>query len=157
GQVGGGYFVMGGTVKDVLYLAEGYATAATIHEATGATVVIGFTAGNLLLVAKMMREKSQDTEIVICADDDYRTTGNPGVTKARAAAEQIGGKVAIPEFGENRLEKATDFNDMAAHLGLERVRECLKRAAAPSADEIEAPRPLMREVPPADPFPVDAL
>jgi hypothetical protein len=95
-------------------------------------------------------------EIVICAEDDRHIASNPGLTKAKAAAAQIGAKVAIPEFGETRPKGAKDFNDMAAHLGLERVRECLRNAIAPD-EVVESPRPLMREVPPADPFPIDAL
>src|SRR5262249_7189413 len=143
-----------------LYVAEGYATAATVHQATGAPVVVAFNAGNLLSVARTMRGTLPDIAIVVCADDDYHITGNPGLTRAKEAAAAIGAKVAVPEFGDNRPEEPTgewtDFNDMARHLGLDRVKECLRGATAP--DEVaEPPRPLMREVSPADPFPIDAL
>jgi putative DNA primase/helicase len=155
-QAGGGYFIIGNATKErLLYVVEGYATGATVREATGLPVVVAFNDGNLLSVARAMRDKLPDVEIVICADDDYRTDGNPGLTKAKEAAAQIGAKVAIPEFGKNRPEKATEFNDMLLHLGLDRVRERLQ--AALYADEVETPRPLMRKVLPADPFPIDAL
>ena len=134
GQAGGGYFVIGGVPKELLYIVEGYATGATVHEASGITVVVAFNSGNLLSVAKTLRETFPSIEIVICADDDYRTAGNPGLTKANEAAVQIGAKIAVPQFGENRPEKATDFNDMAAHLGLAKVAECLLTATVPKVE-----------------------
>jgi putative DNA primase/helicase len=134
GQAGGGHFMIGGAPKELLYIAEGYATGATVHEATGATVVVAFNSGNLPSVAKTLREKFPRTTIVICADDDYRTAGNPGLTKANEAAAQIGAKVVVPEFGSDRPEKATDFNDMAAQFGLNKVAEFLCTAAVPKAE-----------------------
>src|SRR4029077_7198923 len=128
---------IGGAPKKVLYIAEGYATGATVHEATGSPVAVAFNSGNLLSVAKTLHEKFPHIEVVICADDDHRTAGNPGLTKAQEAAAQIGAKVTVPEFGQNRPEKATDFNDMAAHLGLAKVAECLRTATAPNAENKE--------------------
>jgi putative DNA primase/helicase len=134
GQAGGGHFMIGGAPKELLYIAEGYATGATVHEATGATVVVAFNSGNIPSVAKTLREKFPDIEVVICADDDHRTAGNPGLTKANEAAAQIGAKVMVPEFGSDRPEKATDFNDMAAQFGLNKVAEFLCTAAVPKAE-----------------------
>jgi putative DNA primase/helicase len=111
-----------------------------------------------------MRDKFPDLPIVICADDDWQTPGNPGLTKARAAAEAIGGLLAVPVFGEDRPLKATDFNDMAAGLGFDAVRNALA-AAKPVADASSAkaespptPRPAAgnpkakAKAPPPDPF-----
>ena len=134
GHASGGYFVIGAAPKEVLYIVEGYATGATVHEATGTTVVVAFNSGNVLSVAKTLRQRFPGIEIVICADDDYRTAGNPGLTKAKEAAAQIAANVAVPEFGENRPEKATDFNDMSAHLGLAKVAECLRTATVPKGE-----------------------
>ncbi len=137
GQAGGGHFMIGGAPKELLYIAEGYATGATVHEVTGVTVVVAFNAGNLPSAAKALRKKFPGIEIVICADDDHRTAGNPGLTKAKEAAAQIGANIAVPEFGENRPEKATDFNDMAAHLGLDKVAERLHAATVAKAETKE--------------------
>jgi putative DNA primase/helicase len=144
GQVEGGCFIIG-EPKNILYVAEGYATAATIHEATGDPVAVAFNSGNLPPVAKALNSKLPDIEIIVCADDDHRTDGNPGVKKATEAASAIRAKLAIPEFGEHRPDKATDFNDMAAHVGLDRVMECLWKATAPKAESTSAwpePKPL---------------
>jgi putative DNA primase/helicase len=51
-----GHFHLIGTPAGRLYLCEGYATGATIHEATGAAVAVAFHAGNLKAVAKILRE-----------------------------------------------------------------------------------------------------
>jgi putative DNA primase/helicase len=73
-----------------LCIAEGFATGASIHEATGYAVAVAFDAGNLLPVAQALRAKFPDIRLVLCADDDWRTDGNPGLTKAQEAAAAVG-------------------------------------------------------------------
>jgi len=66
----GCYFAIG--TPDVgLCIAEGFATAASIHESTGCAVAVAFDAGNLLEVARALREKFPALTLVICADDDH--------------------------------------------------------------------------------------
>jgi len=124
GRVSGCYFAIG-KPNGILCIAEGFATAATVYESTGHAVVVAFSAGNLLAVAEALHADHPDQELVVCADDDHLTSGNPGVTKAREAALVVGGKVAVPVFGPNRLEKATDFNDLAALEGPLAVQKCI--------------------------------
>ena len=121
GAIAGGFHLLG-TVADTLVVAEGYATAATVHEVTNLPVAVAFDAGNLEAVAKAWREAKPGVRIVIAADDDHRTEGNPGLTKARKAAESVGGMVVTPDFGPNRPEKATDWNDLAAMSGMDAVK-----------------------------------
>lgn len=104
-----------------IIVAEGYATAATIFEATGIPTVAAFSANNLVATAKALHELFPKAQIIMCADDDYKTKGNPGVTDATKAAQAVGGAVLVPNFGDDRPDGATDFNDMAAHLGKEAV------------------------------------
>ncbi len=92
-----------------------------IHESTGYPVAVAFNAGNLELVARTLHTKFPDAKIIICADDDVKTDGNPGLTKATAVALAVGGLLAIPDFGAERPGSATDFNDMAALRGVEDV------------------------------------
>ncbi len=122
-----------GEVQDVLCIAEGYATAATIHEATGHAVAVAFDAGNLTAVAQAMRGKYPDTKIVLCADDDWRTDDNKGLAKAKEAAGTVGGLLALPIFGAERGEKDTDFNDMAAASGLDSVKQAIAKTLAINA------------------------
>jgi putative DNA primase/helicase len=123
GRIKGCYFSVGNpNGAAALCIAEGFATGATIHESTGYPVAIAFNAGNLGSVAKAMRDKFPDLPLILCADDDYRTEGNPGLTKATEAARAVGGLLAVPDFGSNRPDGMTDFNDMATLLGVEAVR-----------------------------------
>ncbi len=160
GRISGGYFSIG-NVKgaDALCIAEGFATGATIHQATGYPVAVAFNAGNLEPVAKAMRHKLPDLPIILCADDDADTEGNPGITKANHAALVVGGKVAIPCFGDQRPAGVTDFNDVAALLGLEAVAKAIHGALATEQADNDGwpePLPLTAKIDP-EPYPLDAL
>lgn len=99
-----GLFWWIGAKSDPVFIAEGVATAASLHEETGCRVFIAFSAGNLLAVSKTIRERLPDTELIFCADNDQNTLGNPGVTRATDAAAAVGAEVYIPPF-------AGDYND----------------------------------------------
>ena len=118
---------------------------------TGHAVACAFSAGNLKPVAVALREKYPDTVLVICADDDHLTEGNPGLTKATEAAQSIGGLLAIPCFPATRKDGDTDFNDLARLAEPEAVAACIEVAAVP-ADEI----PSVAESSPPD-YPFDAV
>jgi putative DNA primase/helicase len=105
GQIAGLFWWIGPKTGKVL-ICEGFATAATLHEETGNRVYMAFTANNLMAVGRIIREKLPDAEIVFCADNDTTTAGNPGLTKATAAAQAIGASVAVPPI-------SGDFNDYA--------------------------------------------
>lgn len=166
GRVAGCYFNIGSTQgASALCIAEGFATGATIHEATGHPVAVAFNAGNLKAVAQAMRERFPALPLIVCADDDASTYGNPGLTKANEATQAFGGLLAVPDFGHERPAGATDFNDMAAARGMEEVRDAIKNAAAPDnsgpgnvpvAEPWPEPQPLAAKVDP-EPYPVDAL
>jgi putative DNA primase/helicase len=128
GRVNGCYHSIGKKPVDVLIVCEGYATGASIHEATGYPVVVAFNAGNLKAVALALRAKYPDLKIIIAADDDHQTEGNPGMTKAQAAAQAVGAAVAVPTFPAGRPDKATDFNDLHQLAGLDAVKACIDNA-----------------------------
>ncbi len=120
-----GHFHLIGKPAGRLYLCEGYATGATIHEATRTAVAVAFHAGNLKAVAGVLRDAYPGAELVVCADDDRHTDGNPGVTHARAAAAAAGGSVVVPRF-RRPGPRETDFNDLAKAEGLATVRSQLQ-------------------------------
>jgi putative DNA primase/helicase len=97
GRIAGCYYAMGRPVGSVL-LCEGYSTAATVFQATGEATAVAFNAGNLPTVARALRAKFPRLRIVVCADNDAATPGNPGLTKATEAARAVGGFVAVPRF-----------------------------------------------------------
>ncbi len=109
-------------------ICEGFATGASIHEVTGYPVAVAFNAGNLKAVAEAVREKLPDAYLIICADDDAATEGNPGLSKARETAEVVGGLLAVPDFGKNRPTGVTDFNDLMLLRGNEAMKNCIEAA-----------------------------
>jgi putative DNA primase/helicase len=145
GRVTGCYFSIG-KPDEALCIDEGFATGASIHEATGHAVAVAFNAGNLGSVAVALRAKLSDVRMVLCADDDYRTDGNPGIAKVTEAALAVGGLVAIPDFGPNRAPDWIDFNDLHQHRGAESVKQAVANARAP---EISAPQPDEKNAPSA--------
>jgi putative DNA primase/helicase len=152
-----GLFHLLGELGDELVITEGFATAASIREATGLPVVIAFDCGNLLPVAKVIRDWQPRARIVIAADDDHSTDGNPGLAKARDTAQLIGAAVAVPTFPEME-ERGTDFNDFAMLRGHEPVAEIICGALAKTDDASwPEPEPLFAEHERPEPYPVDAL
>lgn len=99
GRIRGCYFPIGKPGRELL-LCEGYATGATLRMATGQAVAVAFNAGNLLPVALALRAKFPRMRMVVCADNDRFTPGNPGVTAATAAAKAVRGLVVVPQFPE---------------------------------------------------------
>lgn len=121
----------------VLLVSEGYATGASLHEATGFAVFVSFDCGNLLPVCEAVRKKYPEAKIIVCADDDHATDGNPGLTKANEAARKVGGTVASPSF-RNRGKKDTDWNDLAKAEGLQEVAYQVSVAVLSDAGPIDA-------------------
>lgn len=101
GRIAACYYAMG-RPAGALLLCEGYATGATLYQATGQAVAVAFNCGNLPAVARALRVKFPALRIVVCADNDARTPGNPGATRAQEAARAVGGLVAVPRFAEVR-------------------------------------------------------
>lgn len=115
--------------QETIYLTEGFATAASIYEATGKSIVVCFTASNLVHVATLLKEKYSDRTFVICGDDDTwarRPNGelwNPGREKAEEAAKRTLGTAVFPSFAKSEEGKTTDFNDLFAREGAQAVRD----------------------------------
>lgn len=132
GQKTQGLFHLIGEVTDYLYIVEGFATGASIHEASGVAVAVSFNANNLDLVTEAFRLKYPKLPIVICADDDRYRDENVGVKKADVAASNHLCSVLIPDF-KDRTTKPTDFNDLLCLEGIDEVRRQLDihKAVAP--------------------------
>lgn len=167
GRAAGCYFSIGcAQGAAALCITEGFATGATIHEATGHPVAVAFNAGNLKAVAQAIRERHLALPLIICADDDAATDSNPGMAKANEAALAVGGLVAVPDFGPDRPQGVTDFNDMTATVGIDAVRDAIRKAVPPgeSSGLVALPaggswpelQPLTAKVN-VEPYPVDAL
>ena len=127
----GHFFAIGAPRKHagqpVYVLAEGYATAASVHEATEHLVLTCFDAGNLLPVAQAIRARQPDAILIIAADNDIWTQGNPGMTAARKAADAVSGLVAFPPFTQADAiapgKGPTDWNDWTTLRGADSVAD----------------------------------
>lgn len=97
GRKNGCYYGIG-RPDGALCICEGYATAASIYEATGYATACAFDAGNLEPVARALRGKFPQLRLTLCADNDAGTSGNPGVRHAEAAARAVRGFLAVPTF-----------------------------------------------------------
>ncbi|WP_178643647.1 DUF927 domain-containing protein [Bilophila wadsworthia] len=140
GKTSGGFFSIpakNGTKDGPLLIAEGYATGASLHLATGHAVLIAFNAGNLEAVARLARARYPDREILLCADTDCETVKpdgspwNPGREAASSAAQAVGGKLALCPAHDGR---ATDFNDLHRLRSLEAVRAVIASARKQDTD-----------------------
>ncbi|EGT4275295.1 toprim domain-containing protein [Cronobacter sakazakii] len=104
-----------------LWIAEGYATALTVHHLTGETVMVALSSVNLLSLASLARLQHPACQIVIAADRDLNGVGQ---TSAAAAAEACEGTVALPPvFG--------DWNDAFVQQGEEATRQAIYDAIKP--------------------------
>lgn len=92
-------------------------TGCTLAEAEpAATVLAAIDAGNLNYVALAVRHRWPTAKLVIAGDDDRLTAGNPGATKARAAAIAVGALLAFPQWPKGAPNRLTDFNDLVMWL-----------------------------------------
>lgn len=107
-----------------LWIAEGYATALTVHHLTGETVMVALSSVNLLSLASLARQKHPACQIVLAADRDLNSDGQ---TRAAAAALACEGKVALPPvFG--------DWNDAFMQKGEEATRKAIYDAIRPAGE-----------------------
>jgi len=136
----GNFFVVGGELSPqlpILY-AEGYATAASLHQATGIPVVMTVDAGNMVTVSRNLKALYPDTAHIILGEDDFTKTDNKGLNKAREAAAAIDGTYIIPQFTESERAQAfagtgsfSDFNDIHSSRGLDAVCDQLSPGLDP--------------------------
>ena len=107
-----------------LLICEGWATGASLHMATGHTVIAAMDAGNLLPVAQALRARLPQADLVLVADNDAKPDRdtNPGVEAARKAALAVDARLAVPET-------PGDTNDLFCAEGPEAVTALVESAA----------------------------
>ena len=136
GEIGGGYFRIPAVERpasEAKYIVEGYATGASVHEATGCEVWVALNAGNLGKVGRFLRENLPNAVLAFVADNDESGVGQK---KAREAADPIGAKVIIPpELGD-----ANDY--AAAGKDLRALLLGTKRWILPVSEFCKKPQPI---------------
>jgi putative DNA primase/helicase len=98
GRTEGLFFTIGRFTRcgETVCLGEGLATMAAVHAASGYPCIVAFSAKNLGAVARLWRDARPDLDFVICADDDGHLAVNVGMEAAKAAAAEIGARIAVP-------------------------------------------------------------
>ena len=137
----GAYFAFGSADTKTVVICEGYATGASIAQATGHTVVVAFDAGNLLPVAERIKSNLPDGwALIIAGDNDcWKGDTNTGKDKATACAAAVNARVVITDFtGCETTNEPTDFNDLHALAGLEAVKLQINGAQVLSSEAVEA-------------------
>lgn len=133
-----------------LVLAEGYATAASVHVATGLPVMACRSANNLLTVAKALQKRYRGARIALAADADAA-----GETAAKTLAAALPVLVIRPTFNPAEVESESaagrtckDFNDLHRLHGVDAVAACCNEAlsAAPTATNTSAPTTAQKPV-----------
>lgn len=157
GRLKGCYYKLEGTDEGagVVYIAEGFSTAASVWMATHDTVYIAFNAGNLYEVASAVKAMHPDCKIVICADDDTESAGNAGRTKAIQAGQGLGLDVVFAGADADGVV-INDMNDLHCTQGLDALRTLLtakpatykkkKKAITEQADDVYRPRGILGEI-----------
>ena len=115
GQTGGKFWMLGTTDEPgTLYVAEGFATAATIHETTDRPVVVAYSASNLVPVTGTLREIYGATQdIVIVADNDKSGVGQ---RYAEQASAKYGARMVMPAIEGDANDYAQAGHDLSALL-----------------------------------------
>ncbi len=139
GRKQGCYYELPGDATAIL-VAEGFATGASLREATGYTVVCAMDAANLRSVAQALRTVNPDALILLAADHDESGTGQRA---AEDAARAVGGAVAIP------ATEGADWNDVHRAEGLEAVHVAIAAAIRAHLAETSAGRAALTAAAPA--------
>ncbi|MFT0212851.1 DUF5906 domain-containing protein [Pseudomonas sp. F1_0610] len=109
GRKSGCFHLIGASdASAVVAVAEGYATAASVHMCTGWPVAVAIDSGNIIKVCKSLNKLYADKQLVICGDDDPSVEGNPGRTKAEQAAAAYGAICIFPQA----QQQGADWNDL---------------------------------------------
>jgi putative DNA primase/helicase len=116
-----------------LLIGEGVATVLSASAATGKPGIAALSSGSLPTVGKAMRERYPAAALVILADL-VKATGEPD-PHAIEVARSVGGKLAIPDFGNDRDPDMKDMNDLFILDGPEAVKRAIANATTPAGDE----------------------
>lgn len=134
GKKEGNFFIIGNQnlhqVQEFI-IVEGYATGATIHEATQKTVIVAIDSGNLIPVTEQLDKKFPNSTILIAADNDIQQElkgkENVGYKKALEAAIRTHRNIIYPSFSNEEIKaNYSDFNDLAKSKGLKEVKTIIE-------------------------------
>ena len=130
GKIEGGMLQLeSNKTAEPIVIAESYATAKSIHEATGLNTVIAFSAHRLKEVAGIINKQNPEAQLIIASDNDKN---NVGLNKALDAGKKTNSAVILPTFSRTEKEQGlSDFNDLAKARGLKEVKKQFDKLLQP--------------------------
>lgn len=143
GQTGGCFWMIG-TMDEpgVVYVAEGFATAATIHEATNRPCAVAYSASNLPAVAEAL-----GGHVTIVADNDASGVGQKYADQASA---KFGARVVMPPIdgdANDYVQAGHDLKTLLMPLTGQAVLSKLKVVFGDQlSTEFEAPNELVENL-----------
>lgn len=107
---------------DKVFICEGYATGCTVHEISECTVIICWNANNLQNAVKHASIKYPDSEVFVCADNDFNTVingvkVNVGEEKAIESVNSIKSVKPMRVLFYGTEKYGTDWNDYFCQNG----------------------------------------
>lgn len=120
------HWIPGDEKLGVVYICEGFSTGASIRLATGAPVMVLFSTSNMKASVNTIRHRLKDTRIIVCADNDAFTDGNPGITAGKDVAEELNTICIWPIFPDSLEQNPTDFNDFHTINGLDALADFIE-------------------------------
>jgi phage/plasmid primase-like uncharacterized protein/KaiC/GvpD/RAD55 family RecA-like ATPase len=114
GQTGSMFWLVGSTDDaDTLYIAEGFATAATISEVTGKPCAVAYSASNLVPVTGILKAAHLTLDICIVADNDASGVGQ---RYAEQASAKFGVRMIMPPIEGDANDYVQTGHDLALLL-----------------------------------------
>lgn len=115
--------------NDIVFISEGYATAKTAHDLTGATCFVAFDCGNLKEIANFAKGFSQGRPVINLADNDlatfYKTGKNPGLDKAKELLDDLEIPFITPEVKQGQESIVSDWDDYRQLHGIELTKKAI--------------------------------
>ncbi len=154
GKKEGNFFIIGNQdlhqTKELI-IVEGYATGATIYEATQKTVIVAIDSGNLIPVTENLNKKFPNSTILIAADNDkqqeLKGKENVGYKKALEAAKKTHRNIIYPSFSDEEIKaNYSDFNDLAKSKGLKEVKSIIEKSLEKSKRLQQKAKALQKEL-----------
>lgn len=162
GEAKGSFFPIGlskvlqeGKEPSSLFVCEGYATGASIFEATGTPTIVAISAGNLSPVTKALRKRFPSSHLCLVADNDESETGLSNSRKAIAGDSNASCKLIRKPAS---APSGFDANDFAREFGLDALRKELVVSSQfvhlPDSvrEKLHQPTWLIQDVLPTDPY-----
>ena len=119
-----GCFSTIGILEGIVFICEGYATAATIHQATGFTAIVAFNANNLEPVVRTIKSLNiKNLKIIVAADNDYKNKINTGLEKGMECVKLHDVALIHPNCVIDKPH--SDFNDLGIYMGYGQLSDYL--------------------------------